>query len=77
MADEYNQDDANRRHRERRDRLQKIRNELSDIVNRYYDDFPESEGEERNLEYRIEERLQYVHREMDSFISDFRRYPNR
>ena len=75
MAD-YNQDNANRRHYERRERLQKIRNELSDIVNDYWERFPESSQGERELEYRIEERLRYVHREVDSFTYDFRNMPN-
>lgn len=75
MAD-YNQDEANGRHRERRERLQRIRDELSDIVNDYYENFPESQSQERDLEYQIEERLRRVHTEMDRFVSDFRRYPN-
>jgi len=72
----YNQDQAKKRHYERRERLQKIRNEFTDMLNDYWASFPSSEQEERNLEYRIEERLSYLHREVDRFISDFRRYPN-
>ncbi len=72
----FDEQAATRRHRERRERLQGIRNEFTDIVNDYYDNIPESEQEERALEYRIEERLIYINRQMERFINDFRRYPN-
>ena len=76
MAD-YNQEQADARHRERRDRLQSMRNELSDILNDYYESFPENETGERDLEYRIEERLRRLEREMDAFIADFNNQANR
>ncbi len=76
MAD-YNQEQADARHRERRDRLQSMRNELSDVLNDYYESFPENETGERDLEYRIEERLRRLEREMDAFIADFRNLANR
>ncbi len=73
---EYNQEKADARHRERRGRLQVIRNELSDILNDYYERFPESPEGERDLEYRIEERLKGVERDIDSFVREFRNLPN-
>ena len=73
---EYNQSQADARHKERRERLQAIRNELSGILNDYYERFPESPEGERDLEYRIEERLRAVERDIDSFVREFRNLPN-
>lgn len=73
---EYNQERADARHRERRDRLQTLRNELSDILNDYYERFPESEAGERELEYRLEERLRQLEHDIDDFVRDFRNLPN-
>jgi len=73
---EYNQSQADARHKERRERLQLIRNELSDILNDYYERFPESAEGERDLEYRIEERLRAVERDIDSFVREFKNLPN-
>ena len=73
---EYNQETADARHRERRERLQTIRNEVGDILNDYYERFPESEEGERELEYRIEERLRRVEKDIDTFLRDFRELPN-
>lgn len=73
---EFNQEKADARHRERRERLQTLRNELSGILNDYYERFPESEAGERDLEYRLEERLRELERGIDDFIRDFRNLPN-
>jgi len=73
---EYNQERADARHRERRERLQVLRNEMSEILNDYYERFPESEAGERELEYRIEERLRRVERDIDGFVREFRNLPN-
>ncbi|MCL5009273.1 MAG: hypothetical protein M1400_02950 [Patescibacteria group bacterium] len=73
---EYNQEQADARHRERRDRLQSMRNELSDILNDYYERFPEGPEGERDLEYRIEEKLRAVERDIDSFVREFKNLPN-
>ncbi len=73
---DYNQQKADERHRLRQERIKKIRDELSDVLNDYWEHHPRSSAEERDLEYRIEQRLLYVHREMDDFVRDFRRMPN-
>lgn len=73
---DYDQREADRRHRERRDRIQRIRNEFTEMLDDYYEAFPDSEVGERELEYRIEERLVRIQREIDRFVSDFRRRPN-
>ncbi|PIR96547.1 MAG: hypothetical protein COT92_00545 [Candidatus Doudnabacteria bacterium CG10_big_fil_rev_8_21_14_0_10_42_18] len=72
----YDQREADRRHRLRQGRIKKIRDELSDILNDYWDRYPRSSGEESELEYKIEERLRYVHRDMDNFVREFRYLPN-
>ncbi len=72
----YDQQDADERHRRRREMLQRMRNELSDILNDYYSDFPQSENGESDLEFRIEQRLRTLQRDMDAFIREFRNLPN-
>jgi hypothetical protein len=49
---------------------------MSEILNDYYERFPESEAGERELEYRIEERLRRVERDIDGFVREFRNLPN-
>lgn len=73
---EFNQEKADARHRERRERLQALRNELSGILNDYYEHFPESEAGERELEYHLEERLRQLERGIDDFIRDFKNLSN-
>ncbi len=73
---DFDQQGADRRHRERRERLQRLRNELTEMIDYYWDSFPQSSERERDLEYRIRERLRSIERGIDTFIRDFENKPN-
>jgi hypothetical protein len=73
MPEEFDQQHADERHRRRRGGLQRIRNNMADLLNGYYDEFPESAAGERETEHRIEQRLNQVQRDIDNYISQQRR----
>ncbi len=68
----YDQQKANQRHRLRQERIKGIRNEMTDILNDYWERCPKSSSEERDLELKIELRLLMVHRQMEAFVREFR-----
>ncbi len=75
MAD-FNQEQADERQRQRRLRIERIRDDFTAILNDHYEEFPRGEAAEHELEGRIVDRLKEVERGIDTFIGELRRSMN-
>lgn len=73
MADEREQEEAKQKHDETMRRLQNlrdnVRDEITDIINRYYDDPPNDLIYEREERGKIQDSLRAVQRRIDETIN--------
>lgn len=70
MAEEYNQHLSEQRHYQRMHRLQEIRDNLTEVINYFYDYPPRTEEEERDSIVGMKDRLDRVWYRLDDFMKE-------